>query len=251
MPRRSLARESTTCPGRVLAGALHHVAAVQFSWVAVRRRTSSRVGMQQLEMAAARGRYLRPFTKIILALAALQEKKAALARIQLEELVSEFPQNPLFVRELAKLEGAPKAAAQRKNSQEAECGPVGDRRERIASAPANARSSDSAIIAHWESVGTARGTAQAGGTVIVFASVVTVPPNARALPVKFAKCPIVIPAASMMVPTNVGVASDGTEFAPNVVAPMGAQNTPASQAPLVTVTRESCPVVRAPPGLKI
>ncbi len=63
-----------------------------------------RVGIQQLEIAAARGRYLRPFAKIILALAALREKKPALARIQLMELVAEFPQNPLFVRELAKLD---------------------------------------------------------------------------------------------------------------------------------------------------
>ncbi len=60
-------------------------------------------GIEQLEIAAARGRYLRPFAKIILAMAALREKKTSLARIQLLELVSEFPQNPLFASELAKL----------------------------------------------------------------------------------------------------------------------------------------------------
>jgi hypothetical protein len=62
-----------------------------------------RGGIQQLEIAAARGRYLRPFAKIILAMAALREKNIALARTQLTELVAEFPQNPLFVKELAKL----------------------------------------------------------------------------------------------------------------------------------------------------
>ncbi len=62
-----------------------------------------RVGLQQLEIAAARGRYLRPFAKILLALAALREKKTDVARLQLTELVAEFPQNPLFVKELAKL----------------------------------------------------------------------------------------------------------------------------------------------------
>jgi hypothetical protein len=67
-------------------------------------------GIQQLEIAAARGRYLRPFAKILLALVALREKKATLARIQLKELVAEFPQNPLFASELAKLDVSPHAA---------------------------------------------------------------------------------------------------------------------------------------------
>ena len=60
-------------------------------------------GMRQLEIAATQGRYLRPFAKILLALAALREKQDALARTLLEELVSEFPQNPLFTKELDKL----------------------------------------------------------------------------------------------------------------------------------------------------
>ena len=68
-------------------------------------------GIQQLEIAAARGRYLRPFAKILLAMAALREKKPELARIQLAELVAEFPENPLFFRELAKLDGSEIPAA--------------------------------------------------------------------------------------------------------------------------------------------
>jgi hypothetical protein len=59
-------------------------------------------GMEQLKIAATRGRYLRPFEKIILALAALREKQIAMA--QLLELVAEFPRNPLCVTELAKLQ---------------------------------------------------------------------------------------------------------------------------------------------------
>jgi hypothetical protein len=65
-----------------------------------------RVGIEQIETAAARGRYLRPFAKIVLALVDLREKKTALARMQLVELVAEFPQNPLFVRELARLDAS-------------------------------------------------------------------------------------------------------------------------------------------------
>ena len=70
-------------------------------------------GMEQLEMAAARGRYLRPFAKIILAMAALREKNIALARAQLEELVAEFPRNPLFAMELAKLDAPADARVSR------------------------------------------------------------------------------------------------------------------------------------------
>jgi tetratricopeptide (TPR) repeat protein len=66
-----------------------------------------KVGIQQLEIAADRGRYLRPFAKILLALAALREKKPDVARAQLTELVMEFPENPLFASELAKLAGSP------------------------------------------------------------------------------------------------------------------------------------------------
>lgn len=61
------------------------------------------LGMEQLATTAARGDYLRPFAKILLALAALREKQTDLARRELEELAAEFPQNPLFARELALL----------------------------------------------------------------------------------------------------------------------------------------------------
>ncbi len=60
-------------------------------------------GMQQLQMAAARGHWLRPFAKMLLALAALREKQVELARAQLRQLTAEFPENPLFARELARL----------------------------------------------------------------------------------------------------------------------------------------------------
>lgn len=62
-----------------------------------------RAGIQQLEIAAASGHYLRPFAKILLALVALREKNTEEARTQLTELVGEFPENPLFASELAKL----------------------------------------------------------------------------------------------------------------------------------------------------
>jgi len=61
------------------------------------------LGMQQLARTAAQGNYLRPFAKILLALAALREKQPDLARTELRQLAAEFPQNPLFARELSLL----------------------------------------------------------------------------------------------------------------------------------------------------
>jgi hypothetical protein len=61
------------------------------------------LGMQQLARTAAQGNYLRPFAKILLALAALREKQPDLARTELRQLTAEFPQNPVFARELSLL----------------------------------------------------------------------------------------------------------------------------------------------------
>ena len=66
-----------------------------------------KTGIQQIGIAADRGHYLRPFAKILLALAALREKKTEVALSQLSELVAEFPENPLFASELAKIKVSP------------------------------------------------------------------------------------------------------------------------------------------------
>jgi hypothetical protein len=60
-------------------------------------------GMDQLQTAAAQGNYLRPFAKILLALAAEREHQDTRAHILLVELNKEFPENPLFAHELALL----------------------------------------------------------------------------------------------------------------------------------------------------
>jgi len=63
------------------------------------------LGMQQLSRAASseHAHYLRPFARLMLALAALRERNAKLAKQQLQELVTEFPENPLFAAELVKI----------------------------------------------------------------------------------------------------------------------------------------------------
>jgi hypothetical protein len=61
------------------------------------------LGMQQLNLASENGHYLKPFAKVLLAMAALREKKPKLARTLLAQLHEEYPQNPDFANELAKL----------------------------------------------------------------------------------------------------------------------------------------------------
>jgi hypothetical protein len=52
---------------------------------------------------ARNGHYLKPFAKILLAVADLREKKPRGAEKILVELSQEFPENPLFKKELAQL----------------------------------------------------------------------------------------------------------------------------------------------------
>jgi hypothetical protein len=63
------------------------------------------LGMQQLSRAASseHAHYLRPFARLMLALAALREKDPNVARQQLQNLTMEFPENPVFAAELAKI----------------------------------------------------------------------------------------------------------------------------------------------------
>jgi hypothetical protein len=58
-------------------------------------------GMEQLQMTAEGGHYLRPLAKALLALAAEREGQFDRARLLFEDLAREFPANPLFARELA------------------------------------------------------------------------------------------------------------------------------------------------------
>jgi tetratricopeptide (TPR) repeat protein len=66
-----------------------------------------KLGMEQVRKTAENGRYLRPFGKIMLALAARREKQNALAQKLLRELSEEFPSNDLFASEYAKAMGRP------------------------------------------------------------------------------------------------------------------------------------------------
>ena len=66
-----------------------------------------KLGMQQLGQTIEGGRYLQPFAKILLALAARREKQNPLAQNLLRELSEEFPESPLYAAEYAKAMGRP------------------------------------------------------------------------------------------------------------------------------------------------
>lgn len=61
------------------------------------------LGMQQLKLASNKGHYLKPFAKVLLAMAALRERQRTLARSLLAQLHHQFPENTDFANELAKL----------------------------------------------------------------------------------------------------------------------------------------------------
>jgi TolA-binding protein len=74
-----------------------------------------KLGMEQMQNAADNGRYLKPFAKILLALAARREKQNELAQKLLKQLTDEFPTSDLFAAEYAKVMGRPIPAEMRAN----------------------------------------------------------------------------------------------------------------------------------------
>jgi hypothetical protein len=64
---------------------------------------SKEKGKQNLELAAREGHYFKPFARILLAICALREKRPRDAQKLMAELSRDYPENPLFRKELAKL----------------------------------------------------------------------------------------------------------------------------------------------------
>jgi hypothetical protein len=61
-------------------------------------------GMEEMKIAATEGGYLKPFAKMLLALAYRREHEPAQARALLTQLNQEFPSNPRFAYELSLVE---------------------------------------------------------------------------------------------------------------------------------------------------
>ena len=61
-------------------------------------------GIAKLRLTAERGHYLAPYARLLLAVAALRDHDRNQARSLLAGLAQEFPQNPLYRRELARIQ---------------------------------------------------------------------------------------------------------------------------------------------------
>lgn len=65
--------------------------------------TNKVLGEHDLELTASDGHYLKPLAKLLLAVAAMRDKDTAKARDLLASLAKEFPNNPLYAQQLAKI----------------------------------------------------------------------------------------------------------------------------------------------------
>jgi hypothetical protein len=106
--RRLLTLAPTVTDGYVALGAANYILASLPSykravlWFGGMQGNKQR-GMDQLAQAARSGQYLRPYAKMLLALALTREKRNADASRLMEELTADFPGSPLFAREKAKI----------------------------------------------------------------------------------------------------------------------------------------------------
>jgi hypothetical protein len=66
-------------------------------------QTDKDEGIRKLRLTAEKGRYLLPYARLLLAVAALRDHDRGRARILLGYLSQEFPRNPLYAEELSKL----------------------------------------------------------------------------------------------------------------------------------------------------
>ena len=69
--------------------------------------TNHDLGIEKLRLTADKGHYLAPFARLLLAVAALRDHNPDAARGLLRGLAKDFPRNPLYTQELAKLEIPP------------------------------------------------------------------------------------------------------------------------------------------------
>jgi len=67
-------------------------------------QTDKQQGIEQLRITADKGRYLAPFARLLLAVAALRDKDKQTAKTLLAGLATEFPDNKLYSKELSRIQ---------------------------------------------------------------------------------------------------------------------------------------------------
>jgi hypothetical protein len=67
-------------------------------------QTDREQGVERLRITAEKGNYLKPYARLLLAVAALRAQDRVQARKLLGELAQQFPHNPLYAEELARIQ---------------------------------------------------------------------------------------------------------------------------------------------------
>ncbi|MCU1232131.1 MAG: hypothetical protein JWP63_98 [Candidatus Solibacter sp.] len=109
MAERLLARNPNYCDAWIAVGVENYMlsikpAPVRFLLRLGGGKTDRAVGLEKLRVTAAKGRYLAPFARLLLAVAAIRENDRTTAHSLLSALAAEFPQNPLYTQELTRLD---------------------------------------------------------------------------------------------------------------------------------------------------
>ena len=104
-----LARNPNYCDAWIAVGVENYMlsakpAPVRFLLRLGGGQTDKKTGLAKLRLTAAKGRYLAPFARLLLAVAALRDKDTTTAHNLLAGLAAEFPQNPLYAQELARVD---------------------------------------------------------------------------------------------------------------------------------------------------
>jgi len=66
--------------------------------------TDRETGIRKLRITAAKGHYLAPFARLLLAVASMRTGDSSEARGILSDLCKQYPHNPLYAQELAHLQ---------------------------------------------------------------------------------------------------------------------------------------------------
>jgi len=108
MAEQLLAQDPSYCDAWIAVGVENYMLSVKPAAVRWLLRmgggqTNRAVGIEKLKLTAEKGHYLAPFARLMLAVAALRDQDTGRARELLAGLVRDYPQNPLYRKELTRI----------------------------------------------------------------------------------------------------------------------------------------------------
>jgi hypothetical protein len=111
MAEKLLAKDPKLCDAWIAVGAENYMLSIKpapVRWVLrlTGAQTNRGVAIEKLKLAAEKGHYLAPFARLMLAVVALRDNNTNRARELLSRLAQEYPHNPLYRQELARLNPA-------------------------------------------------------------------------------------------------------------------------------------------------